>query len=371
MPSIRKVAIQRYHNLVTIRIFRPTLPTLNQLEPYIREIDFARHYSNFGSLSQRLESRFANYIGSNPENVATCVNATLAIQGALKILQESSSPNKWILPVYTFSATAHAAIAADVKFEFHDVDEDMFLESSYIKTNSNVMLTLPFGDSFPASKFQDFNGHLLVDAAASYDALKNFALRDFLYPIVVVVSLHPTKYPPGAEGALVYSNEIKFIKRFRQWTVFGFNEDRESMFPATNGKMNEYSAAVANASLDSWSELSRKLRVKMELIRRISRNSELQVHPALEKDLVSPYWIVRGDSVSEMQSLKNVLRERSIEHRQWWGEGLHKQRAFKPYLSSSNFPICDDIVSRSIALPFYHDIDANALDSIESALVDR
>lgn len=357
--------------MVNIRIFKSSLPTLEQLAPYIKEIDRTRQYSNFGPLTKLLEARFANHIGSDPENVTTCVNATLAIQGAIKILDARRSSSKWMLPVYTFSATAHAAIAAGVQFDLCDIDEHLYLESKLITQYSNVLLVLPFGDTFPASRFKDFKGQLIVDAAASYDALEKFALNDFGYPIIVVVSLHPTKYPPGAEGALIYSNYPELITNLRQWTVFGFNNDRESMFPATNGKLNEYSAAVANASLDNWPDLSKELRAKMKRIREISDNSELEVHEALKKNLVSPYWIVKGKSVSEMQSLKNILRERCIEHRLWWGEGLHKQKAFIPFISSSSFPVCEGIVSRSIALPFYHDIELETLDLIESALLDR
>jgi hypothetical protein len=43
--------------MTTIPVMRPKLPSAERLAPYLRQIDEARFYSNFGPLVQRLEAR--------------------------------------------------------------------------------------------------------------------------------------------------------------------------------------------------------------------------------------------------------------------------------------------------------------------------
>jgi len=354
--------------VVSIRIFKPSLPTLEQLAPYIKEIDRTRQYSNFGPLTKLLEARFANHIGSDPENVATCVNATLALTGAAHILNPSRQ--SWKLPVYTFVATAHAVLNAGQTFNLRDIAADLHMDTTDIHNDEYVLHVLPFGDSFPSHAYQNFQGNMLIDAAASYDAVRDFASKMHLKGrVVLVVSLHPTKYPGGAEGALIYSNDPEFIEMFHKWTVFGFDNSRRSLTLGTNAKMSEYSAAVANASLDSWNEKKILIHNKMDKALTISQEFGFDVNPAMKKRYINPYWTVFTQDQDRLERLKVILRKSGVEYRTWWGEGLHKHPSLTRALSMQIFPVCDQVVNRSVSLPFYEELNDEDFSYIESVLV--
>jgi dTDP-4-amino-4,6-dideoxygalactose transaminase len=353
---------------VNIPILRPKLPEFHKLEGYLRQLDNTRVYSNFGPLTKLLEKRFAEHLNANPDNIATCVNATLALQGAIQLVNGELKSDVWTLPVYTFAATAHAVINARRNLSFFDIDETFHLSKEVAASHCNVLHVLPFGDEFPGEHYKNFSGNLIIDAAASFDAVENFAHETKDYFVVLVVSLHPTKLPAGAEGALVYSNSAEFIKEFRKWTVFGFDDSRKSLFFGTNAKMNEYSAAVANASLDEWQEKKSIVRKLMDKARTISLNSNLGVHPAMMKDLVNPYWIVNCSNSEELARLRQSLNAHCVETRDWWSEGLHKHPAFFDLSADKKFPNCDQVISRSIALPFFEDLDEKSFEIISDAI---
>lgn len=349
-----------------IPIFRPKLPTYEKLEPYLRQIDSNRQYSNFGPLTKLLESRFAEHVGASTENVITCTNATMALQGAAQILKRSNKP--WKLPVYTFVATAHALRNTGQNFSLVDIAPDLHIESTRVDSDDDVVHVLPFGDSFPVNSYNNFLGDLIIDAAASYDAVERFARNRFRGRVVLVVSLHPTKYPGGGEGALIYSNDTHFIEKFHNWTVFGFDHSRSSLMPGTNAKMSEYAAAVALASLDSWAD--RRVLISRQIARavQISNESELQVHPAMRKGLPNPYWIVFCEEESRLHQIKEKLVARKVEFRSWWSEGIHKHPYFAKDITKIDFPICDNVVSCSIALPFYEDLHEEQFEYIRESL---
>jgi dTDP-4-amino-4,6-dideoxygalactose transaminase len=352
---------------VNIPIFRPKLPTYDELEFYLRQIDVNRQYSNFGPLSRLLQERFSEHVGASIRNTATCVNATIALTGASQLLNPSGRP--WKLPVYTFVATAQAVMNAGQEFDLQDITTDLHMDNANIRNDDYVLHVLPFGDSFPANSYQHFEGDMLIDAAASYDAVSDFALKNhFRGRVVVVVSLHPTKYPGGAEGALVYSNDEKFIEMFNQWTVFGFDKSRQSLRVGTNAKINEYAAAVANASLDRWFDRRNLIRAQMEKAFSISQAAGLKVHPAMERGFINPYWIISTENHARLEHTKVILNKLGIEYRMWWGEGVHKHPYFMEKLRWQTFPTCERIINHSVALPFFEELTEVEFGYIESAL---
>ena len=352
---------------MNIPVFRPKLPTYDELESYLRQIDESRQYSNFGPLSRLLQERFSDHVGASTRNVATCVNATLALEGAVQLL--NSSDLKWKLPVYTFIATAHAVINAGQNFDLQDIVTDLHMDNTNIRNDDNVLHVLPFGDSFPANSYRNFEGTMIIDAAASYDAISDFASTlSFSGRVVLVVSLHPTKYPGGAEGALVYSNDEHFIEMFHQWTIFGFDNSRRSLSLGTNAKISEYAAAVANASLDRWNEKKILIRAQMEKALSISQSTGLKVHPAMQKGFVNPYWIISTEDQARLERIKVNLKKLGIEYRLWWGEGVHKHPYFMHKLPLQTFPTCDYVVNHSVSLPFFDELTEMEFDYIESGL---
>lgn len=350
---------------MTIPVFVPKLPTVEDLLPYLREIELARTYSNFGPMVLRLHSELAQYFGVQVNQIVTLANATLALEGAIQT--SSNKDTKWLSPSWTYAATNLALERCNVDYEFGDINQDWRLipDSSY----SAIMDVCPFGDALALERFTNPGQTVLVDAAASFPALKGCGqvISNHVSAIGIVVSFHPTKVVPGIEGGVFISNRPEWVEQVAQWSRFGMKAgSRASIQIGTNAKMNEYQAAVILASIKN-SETLRKDWVKLhDRAKQISSSLGLSTHPAMSKGEISSYWVIESlpDLIDliETTSLKN-----GYQTRRWWEYGCH-QMPFFIKGSSIFLPATDRVASSSIALPFHLYLRDEDLERIYQAI---
>lgn len=350
---------------MTIPVFVPKLPTAEDLLPYLREIDIARTYSNFGPMVLRLHSELAQYFGVQVNQVVTLANATLALEGAIQT--SSNKDTKWLSPSWTYAATNLALERCNVEFEFGDIDRDWRLipDSSY----SAIMDVCPFGDALALERFTNPGQRVLVDAAASFPALQGCGqvISNHDGPIGVVVSFHPTKVVPGIEGGVFISNRPEWVEQVAQWSRFGMKAgSRASIQIGTNAKMNEYQAAMILASMKNFETLRRDWIDLHDKTKQISSSLGLSTHPAMSKGEISSYWVIETSpdliDLIETKSLKN-----GYQTRRWWEYGCH-QMPFFIKGNSISLPATDRVASSSIALPFHLHLCEEDLESIRQAI---
>ena len=170
-----------------VPVARPSLPVAEALLPYLRRIDEARWYSNFGPLLSDFEKRLcARFPGST--HMVTCANAT---QGLTLTLQAMQLPPGSVcaMPAFTFVASAHAVVAAGLTPYFLDVDlKDWMLKPDTVRRAlanvsqpiSVVMPVSPFGALPDIEAWLSFRRStgvpVLLDAAAAFDTARQRAL---------------------------------------------------------------------------------------------------------------------------------------------------------------------------------------------------
>ncbi|MBR45936.1 MAG: hypothetical protein CMM31_05565, partial [Rhodospirillaceae bacterium] len=165
-----------------IRIAVPRMPEADALLPYLRHIDEARYYSNFGPLVREFEARMAAELGVAPAMVATVSSGTQAL--ILGLRAACVAPGTLcMMPAWTFSGRAHAAREAGLIPYFVDVSPESWALSPEISGAAlreapepvgAVMPVAPFGapiDYAAWDAFADETGiAIAIDAAAAFDA---------------------------------------------------------------------------------------------------------------------------------------------------------------------------------------------------------
>lgn len=351
------------NNLELIPIYKSSLPRPEKWLDYLEIAYRNSKFSNFGEISHLLERRVADFLGVKEANVVTCVNATQAIAGAISTAEKNSLD--WTIPSWTFTATPAAIISANKEFYFSDVDENWRI--SIQDSNVNVVDVLPFGVGIDIQRLESLcTGELVVDGAASFDALRYSNICHIQRRFALVISFHPTKFPAGPEGAVFISNDLEWCKRFRYWTIFGMDEVRESYFPGTNAKLNEFSAAVTLSSLDSY-EIDREKYVELgKKVTSISNERNFEVYSPMSQNYATPYWILKGDK-TRIKKVEEVFGENNISARKWWNRGCHNMAAYAKFrkLDLTNTEIAHEI---SIGLPFFQSLSDLELKRISYAL---
>lgn len=351
------------------------LPTADDLLPYLRRIDTAQWYTNFGGLVRSLESRFADHFGVAPEEVVTVANGTLGLLAALQA--QGVKPGGYcLMPSFTFAATPAAALAAGLVPYFVDVSRETWaLEPGMVEDvlrnvggeGTVVMPVSPFGAPVDVARWDAFSArhgiNVVVDGAGAIDSL-----RPGRSP--AMVSLHATKVLGVGEGGLVVAKNAELIQRMRRCSNFGFipwQTSNGAQEAGGNYKMSEYTAAVGHASMDAWPgvrqtviDLAATYREALAAVSGIRQMDWFGTHGGAycTVELVEPI----GEHV--VRELDQI----GIESRLWWGNPCHKHPAYSRF-GRTDMSNTEWLVPRVLSLPFYPGMSEKDVKHIRDGLV--
>ena len=354
-----------------VPIARPRLPTREAITPYLDRIDAARWYANYGPLVTEFEHRVAARLGGSA-SVVTVANGTVALTLALRAA--GAEPGTLcLMPAWTFVASAHAVLEAGLTPYFVDVDPRTWMLDPAATCAAIAGAPGPVGAIMPVAAFgrmPDLSAWrdladgtrlpVVVDGAAAFDALESA-------PVPVTVSLHATKTVAAGEGGLVASDDPDFIDRIRALTAFGFYGDRIARMPAMNGKLSEYAAAVALASLDDWpADRSRFSLTAQRLRAGLALEPRIGFQPGWGSRWVSSVCVV-GTPPGAAARMAKTMAAMGVDTRDWWGAGCHRQPAFE-HCPKAPLPVTERLAAATIGLPYFIDLEEDASARIAESL---
>lgn len=356
-----------------IPLMRPLLPTADALLPYLREVDEARWYTNFGPMVDRFEDNLAALLGLAQKNLVCVASGTIGLTVCLRALD--APPDSYcLMPSWTFSATPLAAKWAGMAPWFLDVEE-----STWMLDPEKVLQQLPdiegvIGAVMPVSAFgtpvdveawdafeRETGIPVVIDAAAGFDGAK-FGRAP------IVISLHATKVLGIGEGALIASRNLSFAARVRAMSNFGFSGARESALVGINAKISEYAAAVGMAALDGWPQTRAAFRAATGYYEAAFDGvGGVSLAPGISQDRVRSTLSIRL-SKPMAGPLIAALASGGIAARQWWGVGCHRMPAFKnaPHMP---LPVTEMLAQSVVGLPFSQDICERDVSAVRDAVV--
>lgn len=353
---------------------QPLLPDTDALAPYLRRIDAARVYSNFGPLSVELAERLAEYFGVDAANVALFANGTLALQAAIETVGEQD--DEWVMPSWTFVASGQAVLAARRRPHFADVDAASWalpapapdahrhlpLESA---SHRSHLLVAPFGARPSLTPWAHVSGPTIVDAASCFDACRGIG-PEIGASTMVMVSLHATKALPAGEGAVLVG-PADWVRRAHVWGNFGFAGTRVASGPGLNAKLSEYHAAIALASLDQWDDRRSRWQQLLHAARGVSERLGLTLQPSMVDGHVSTTWnVVLPDGVG-IDRAEATLDAAGVATRRWWPCGVHEMPAFADR-PCDDLPVTTWLVRSVLGLPMGLHLGDGEFERIERAL---
>lgn len=345
-------------------VMRPHLPTAERLLPYLRRIDEARIYSNFGPLYHEFSDRLGEYFGVGKDQIALVANGTLALQAAVETVGEIG--DTWVMPSFTFVASGQAILAARRKIHFVDVNLDSWAIDPIPRPYARgTMVVAPFGSQPEIARWHPIEGPKVFDAASCFDACAGIGsvLDD---RSMVMVSLHATKPLAAGEGAVLIG-PADWIKRAARWANFGFAGTRIAAGPGMNAKMSEYHAAVGLASLDGWSSSRHSWQGSVRSAQQIANEVGLPLQPSMRDDFVTSTWNVLLPEEDVLDEFARGLERKGVATRSWWPSGVHTMSAFSNQ-TSDLLPNTDSLVSRAIGLPFSPEMTLTEFGAVHAAL---
>jgi dTDP-4-amino-4,6-dideoxygalactose transaminase len=354
-----------------LAVAKPCMPDLEALSPYLRRIDEAGWYSNFGPLVRSFEARLAQRF-QPPSATLTVANATLGLAIGLKALGARDGA-LCAIPSWTFVATAHAVLQAGLTPWFVDVDPvTWMLDPAYVRERlphapgpvAAVIPVCAFGQRIDMAAWSAFRQDtalpVLIDAAAAFDTAVEA-------PLPTVVSLHATKALGVGEGGFLACEDETFIERVQERTSFGFRGSREALVPATNAKMSEYTAAVGLAALDLWPATRlRYAAVAQRLRLAFMGMPEVGFQPGWGLNWVSSTCVVKLPAGSAGR-IEARLNKAGLQTRRWWGAGCHRSTAFAG-LPADPLPVTEHLAGSTLGLPYFAQMTSDEVDWLAQAV---
>lgn len=351
--------------VAVLPIFRPALPPLSAVAPYLEEMDRSRVYSNGGPLVQLLERRYADFLRVPEDRVVAVSSGTAGITAGVLAVDV----DKWIVPDWTFAATPSAVLRAGGTVTFADVDRDSGVLNPGVVAEASVDIGLvpvmPFG-TFAHAQDLICRNRVVLDAAASLPNARG-QLGGLAEQATVVFSLHATKILGCGEGGIVVSGSRELADNIRSIINFGFDHQRESAQSGFNGKMPEISAAWALAALDVVTEDLSRWRDQAVRAQEASPGLPLDLFSPKPNE-VGPYWVMRWSAEhGEMPAtLIEHLGASGVETRRWWPKPCSSMPAFRGSYPST--PNAHWLARNTVGLPMSMDMKADDFVRVGGAL---
>jgi len=231
-----------------LHVGRPNIGNRELLSRRFDQILENKWLSNNGPFVQEFEHRIEKYLGVK-HCIAVC-NATIGLEITIKALNLTGEV---IVPSFTFIATAHALKWQEINPVFCDIDpkthnlDPKKLEGLITPRTSGIIGVHVWGRPCSVTLLTDFAAKhqlkMIFDAAhafgCSHDGtmIGNFGDAE-------VFSFHATKFFNTFEGGAIVTNNDDLAAKIRRMKNFGFSGNDTVIHIGTNGKMNEFSAAM-------------------------------------------------------------------------------------------------------------------------------
>lgn len=362
-----------------IPVLKPSLPTAQELLPYLKKIDNSRQYTNFGPLVKMFEERICSFhekMFKEQVFVSAVSSGTVALTLSLQAL--SLPQNSLIaIPALTFVATANAVLNAGHIPVVLDVDpKNWMLTPQYFNdVMKQEMNSQRIKAVVPVCTFgmrQDLQGwkdvislhgvRVVIDAAGAIGS------QEASPEIPIVISLHATKALSCGEGGLVLSGDQSFIEQIKALSNFGAGFD--NINGGTNAKLSEYAAAVGNADLDRFeriAEVRRRLSSKyVSALTNIGFTLDSFQHGS---EVFAPvlFNVLLEDEKRRFLA-ERAMRMQNIMSKRWYLPLIHKIQRFSRIKTPVSLTNAEDLEHRIIGLPFYLDLSDAELQQVVEVL---
>ncbi len=362
-------------------VTKPALPPLEEFTALLQKVWDSRLLTNGGPMHKEFERALAEFLGV--KYVSLFCNGMIALQIGLQALKITGEV---ITTPFSFAATTHAIYWNNCTPVFCDIKPDYTIDPAKIESLISPRTTaiLPvhvYGrpcDHEAIQKIADLYGLKVF-----YDAAHAFAVRQNDVSVLncgdlSMLSFHATKVFNTFEGGALITDNPKLKTRIDFLKNFGFAGETTVVAPGSNGKMNEFQAALGLLQLkhiDSY--IAERKRIDAIYREELSGIEGL----FFEGDIPGTtsnyaYFPILIDQKSYGMSRDDVyekFRTNNIYVRRYFYPLISTFPCYRelPSASSRNLPVASKVAGQILCLPIYPDLDHGIVRGICASLKRR
>ncbi|MCB2291688.1 DegT/DnrJ/EryC1/StrS family aminotransferase [Clostridium sp. CS001] len=338
-----------------INVTKVYLPELKKYEAYVEKIFKLGFVTNNGPLVKELQNKLEKYLGV--KHLLLVANGTIALQIAYKLL---GIKGESITTPFSFVATTSSQIWEGINPVFVDINKDTFnidykkIEEKISKTTSAIVPVHVFGNPCDVEKIDEIakkhNLKVIYDAAHAFGV--NYKGTSVLnYGDISTLSLHATKIFHTIEGGALVINDDELYGKATRIINFGIMDSERIVDVGTNGKMNEFQAAMGLCVLDDMDKiLQGRKKVYENYMNYLSKNV-IRQEQNINSNLNYIYFPVVFKDEETLLKVKVTLANGGIYARRYFYPSLNNL----PYIKdkTNRLPNSELVASRILCLPMY------------------
>jgi dTDP-4-amino-4,6-dideoxygalactose transaminase len=350
-----------------IQVTKPFSPPMEEYLELIIGIWKRNWFTNNGPLVNDLELKLKKHLDVN--HLLYLGNGTIALQIALKALEVRK---KVITTPFSYVATTSSIVWEGCEPVFVDIDPETFnidplkIEDAIDEDTEAILATHCFGNPCDVEKIEElaqkYNLRVIYDAAHCFGTqYKGRSVFDF--GDISTTSFHATKVYHTIEGGAVFTRNAELLKKMAFMRNFGHDGSDNYFGVGINGKNSEFHAAMGVVNLKYVSQILEKRKQQSNYYNdslgglRVKKQ-KIQDHTVYNHS----YYPIVFESEEILLKMKSTLELNGIFPRRYFYPSLSKLN----YVNCYETPISNDIASRILCLPLFHD-----LTEIEQELIAR
>ncbi|OHV08690.1 DegT/DnrJ/EryC1/StrS family aminotransferase [Kushneria phosphatilytica] len=354
-----------------IPVTRPFMPPESSYLERIGSIYRAGHWTNNGPQVQEFEQRITTLTGVR--HFHYIANGTIALQLALKALPRQGEV---ITTPFSFVATLSSIVWEGFTPVFVDIDPDTLnidadrIEAAVTERTVAILATHVYGnpcDVHAIKAIADrYDLKVIYDAAHCFGTLYQ-GRSIFQHGDISITSFHATKLFHTIEGGGIFTNDAELSAIMRSTREFGQVGQAGYMLTGINGKNSEVHAAMGLTILP-WLDdiLERRADIARAYDQRLA-GSGLQ-RPAVIPGTRSnhAYYPVLFTSEQALLDAVTRLAEIDVTPRRYFAPSLNTL----PWVPHAPMPVAEDVATRVLCLPSYHDLETESIERITDAILE-
>jgi len=356
-----------------VPVSRPFIPPIEEYTNILKTIWENYQLTNGGPLLLKLLGELKKNL--DVPNVLITANGTLSLQLAIRALgltgEIITTPFSYISTSSSIVWEGCTPVFVDIEYDYWCIDPDK-IEAAITKDTTAILATHVFGNPCNVAKIKTIaakhNLKIIYDAAHAF-GVQYFGESIFNSGDISICSFHATKVFHMGEGGALITADAELFKKIIWMHNLGHNGQEKFYGLGTNAKATELQAAMGLAVLPYVNWLVRQREERVMLYDDLLNKSKIQ--GIKRREHASPnysYYPVLFENEDKMLSVKKALNAANIYPRRYFYPALNNVN----YLRAQSMPIAEDIASRILCLPLYHDLaftDVTRIAEIINSLV--
>lgn len=352
-----------------IPVNKPFLPKKEEYISLLNGIWERVWLTNSGPLVEELESQLMTYL--KVEHLKIVSSGTVALQIAIKALDLKG---EILTTPFSYVATTSSIVWQGCEPIFVDIDSKTLnmnpelIERSITPHTSAILATHVFGNPCDIDAIlqiaEDHKLKVIFDAAHCFGSeYRGKALYN--YGDISTASFHATKIYQTVEGGALITSDPEIAYRIGLIRNFGHDGPLKFNGVGINGKNSEMHAAMGLCNLKYIDQILSRRKKQCSLYDQLFEDFKAEKQQTLPGAKINhSYYPLIFENEDELLEIQAELVK----------EEIYTRRYFYPSLSSLNYvekqrtPVSDDIVTRILCLPLYHDLKEHEQDKIASVM---